>query len=310
MSDTTIKRHFADYCEFDETLKYSGLYTDLCGMSVEDFIKTNSHCNCGGGGNSGENEDVTTKKNNTLIFSVNQNNFLTANLTYTPTQQINVSCKSEGIDLQFTFTNSGVIVSEFKPTTNVITITDIVFNPTEDDKYKYGDYIIKDINEGIMILTPNKVVKYNEIGTIDGDDLTGNNIISDNKVTKLTYTAPLNDEVKIINMGEIPDGYESTIEWYEKNSWLPIFTIQKDMLDKIRITDEIGNDITEDFETIRTITIGGKEWCILAQLYYGEVEESEYPDYLPFNGKQVIILPPDASDAEEKLEITLNFELK
>lgn len=299
--------YFSDNCIIDESLKYSGLYTDLCGMSMEDYIKAGKCCcdkedndNPGGG-------DVPSKTTNVLTITIN-NGFLAVKASYNPMVDITLSCVCEGTTVTFVINSNNWVMSDMKPTSGNLNISDITVTPDEDEKYKYVTKT-ESISEGIMILTPNKVVKYNEINLINADDLTSEDIINDNKVLQLNYAAPVNEETNIINMGEIPSGYESTVEWYEKNSWLPIFAIQKDMLDKIKITNIMGYDITNEFETIRTLTIDGKEWCIVAQLYYGEVEESEFPDYLPFNGKQVIILPPDAS-ANDDTEITLNFELK
>lgn len=277
MSNTTIKRHFADYCEFDETLKYSGLYTDLCGMSVEDFIKTNSHCNCGGGGNSGENEDVTTKKNNTLIFSVNQNDFLTANLTYTPIQQINVSCKCEGTDLQFTFTNNGVIVSEFKPTTNVITITDIVFNPTEDDKYKYGDYIIKNKASESIVFTPNMTINFKDIDKLSNitlDKLTESKVDNDGATIKFNFSSTKDLPE---NFRDEDFDYES---WRSENSYVPVLFLEKEKFDNKLISIYMGSsDITDYFTQIATKQINNTVYSALV-----ETTNDTNAQYLEYKG--------------------------
>ena len=58
-----------DSCGLDERYYDFGLYTDLCGMSVEDAIKSVTQCCCGGGGsNTGG-----TKTNNPITISAEKN---------------------------------------------------------------------------------------------------------------------------------------------------------------------------------------------------------------------------------------------
>ena len=277
MSNTTIKRHFADYCELDESLKYSGLYTDLCGMSIEDFIKSNNHCHCGGGDNGGENEDVTTKKNNTLIFSVNQSDFLTANLTYTPTQQISLSCKCEGEDLEFTFTNNVIIVSEFKPTTNVITITDIVFNPTEDEKYKYGDYIIKNKTSEAKVFIPNIAINFKDISKISNislDELTETKVDNDGAEIKFNFTTT-NDLPE--NFYDEDFDYES---WRSENSFVPVLFLEKEKFDNKLISIYVGSsEITNYFTQIATKQINNTVYSVLVK-----TTNDTNAQYLEYNG--------------------------
>ena len=58
-----------DSCGTDDRYYDFGLYTDLCGMSVEDAIKATTQCCCGGNGsNTG-----STKVNNPIIISAEEN---------------------------------------------------------------------------------------------------------------------------------------------------------------------------------------------------------------------------------------------
>lgn len=58
-----------DYCGSAERMKYNGLYTDLCGMPLEEYTKP--YCPCNGGG--GNNDDNPTKGNLVLTLSYADN---------------------------------------------------------------------------------------------------------------------------------------------------------------------------------------------------------------------------------------------
>lgn len=160
-----------DSCGSDERQYSWGLYTDLCGMSVEDARKAASAC-CGGGGD----EPETGKTANKVIFSLEPTltggYALTLKFSAAPTAPVIASYRLNGIDKTISIPagiieyQTGDAVDDKYATLDNISFTSI------DEKYEYsavnnvktGIFKIKFILDGKTYLEDN--VKYNSKITI------------------------------------------------------------------------------------------------------------------------------------------------
>ena len=306
MSNTTNnKNRFADNCELNEGLRYSGLYTDLCGMSIEDFIKGGSHnCCCNGdnnqGGGSGDSGTTPTKKINTLTFKVNQNGNLTAYLTYAPTETITVSCVCEGANVEFVLNDGGIVVSDVLPINEKLSVSNVVIEPMEDDKYKYGDY--KVINKTVVV--EDVVYKTNSITNFS--DL--KNIKNISKSELLPYVVD-NDGV-VVSFERPADTsfpenfYDEDFDydaWVSENSFVPVILVNKTRFEEGELEIYIGADnMTKYFVEIDTMGIDGETYSVMVKC---TEDTSGVDQYLEYNGIKVCTFSADG-------EINVKYTIK
>ena len=141
-----------DSCGLDERYYDFGLYTDLCGMSVEDAIKSVTQCCCGGGGsNTGG-----TKTNNPITFSAEKNTdnkyVVKVKAAYATTAPVIVSFTIDGQSVTATIpagaseaSVDGVVLDTQYATIGKIEIA------TTDEVYKYT--AVSSIADGLFVLT-------------------------------------------------------------------------------------------------------------------------------------------------------------
>lgn len=141
-----------DSCGLDERYYDFGLYTDLCGMSVEDAIKSVTQCCCGGGGsNTGG-----TKTNNPITISAEKNTdnkyVVKVKAAYATTAPVIVSFTIDGKSVTATIptgaseaTVDGVVLDTQYATIGKIEIA------TTDEVYKYT--AVSSIADGLFVLT-------------------------------------------------------------------------------------------------------------------------------------------------------------
>lgn len=141
-----------DSCGLDERYYDFGLYTDLCGMSVEDAIKSVTQCCCGGGGsNTGG-----TKTNNPITISAEKNTdnkyVVKVKAAYATTAPVIVSFTIDGQSATATIpagaseaTEDGVVLDTQYATIGKIEIA------TTDEVYKYT--AVSSIADGLFVLT-------------------------------------------------------------------------------------------------------------------------------------------------------------
>ena len=162
-----ITPRFDDGCGLDEKLKYSGLYTDLCGMSVEDYIKAGKHCCCNNNGNNDNNNegegDIVNPSNEILVYT-------TKNIyKFNELNNINNLVVS---DLEkYVVENSGTEISFVKTADEI----DVNLNELSDEEYEawrsensYIPLLIIDTNSNIEIYekSDNKTNEFSVVGTI------------------------------------------------------------------------------------------------------------------------------------------------
>lgn len=141
-----------DSCGLDERYYDFGLYTDLCGMSVEDAIKSVTQCCCGGGGsNTG-----STKTNNPIIITAEENGegkyAVKVKAAYATTAPVIVTFTIDGQNVTATIpagasetTVDGVVLDTQYATIGKIDVT------STDEVYKYT--VSANIADGLFVLT-------------------------------------------------------------------------------------------------------------------------------------------------------------
>lgn len=141
-----------DSCGLDERYYDFGLYTDLCGMSVEDAIKSVTQCCCGGGGsNTG-----STKTNNPIIITAEENGegkyVVKVKAAYAATAPVIVSFTIDGQSVTATIpagasetTVNGVVLDTQYATIGKLDVT------STDEVYKYT--VSANIADGLFVLT-------------------------------------------------------------------------------------------------------------------------------------------------------------
>ncbi len=296
-NNTMENGFFSDNCKLDEKLRYNGLYTDLCGMSVEDYIKAGKFPCCDGSQDGGNNDEevIPTKVINLLTFSTNSNGLLMAYLNYAPTTTINVNCNCEGTNVVFTLTDGNIQVSNVMPTNDVLSVTDVTFEPTEDDKYKYGDYtVVNESNDNSSIVYSTKnMLNFNEIGTIKNltsDNFNSTTLIDGSTVISFSRNADTN----------LPEGFDEYTDeeyeiWRKENSYFPLLLVNKNKFLNGEINIYMGNDkLTEDFVEIETLTIDGVTYSALVH-----TSSNESDQYLTYNNINIFTY---SSDADTNLE--------
>lgn len=268
-----------DYCGSDERYYYNGLYIDLCGMSNEDYIKSTQFPCCGGSNNEGGGGDTPViKPINTIIFTTNEEGYLVAYTEKTPTMDINVTCICEGVEVEFVFkaNSNAIVVSNVIPTDERLMVTNVSMNPFEDDKYRYGDYSIKDADGGDDVL-PSIVWITNEMVNIK--DLKNASGISVNNLTSAQITEGGVEMTYISPEIEIPTEPENLTDeeldkwwddWYNENSFIPILYIEKEKFDSKLIKIYMGdNELTNEFIEVGTKTIDGIIYSIVVEIAEG-----------------------------------------
>lgn len=141
-----------DSCGLDERYYDFGLYTDLCGMSVEDAIKSVTQCCCGGGGSS----TGGTKTNNPITIFAEKNTgnkyVVKVKAAYATTAPVIVSFTIDGQSVTATIptgaseaTVDGVVLDTQYATIGKIEIA------TTDEVYKYT--AVSSIADGLFVLT-------------------------------------------------------------------------------------------------------------------------------------------------------------
>ena len=294
-TNKNTKKYFADHCELVESLKYSGLYTDLCGMSVEDYIKAGT-CHCCDNGGEGGDDPIITKKNNTLTFTVNQDGYLIAYLTYAPTEVITVNCFCEEKEVQFVINDGGIKISDVIPTNEKIVVTNVTFYPSEDEKYKYGDFMIKQktSNAEKIVYSLNNIVNFKDLSKIKN--------LSNNYVEYTVTDSGVTIEYLRDADTSFPDNfYDDDFDydgWLAENSYVPTLIVDKEQFNNGEIKVFVGSDdVTKYFIAIDNVTINGETYSIIAKF-----TDDPIVQHLEYNG---IMLCTFGADGEINVKYTV-----
>lgn len=277
-----------DYCNSDEKYYYNGIYIDLCGLPVNDYINsTLLKCN-----NSGENDTPTNKKKNTLIFTYNDDGYLIAYFQFIPKIDLTVKCTCENNEIVFNF-NSGSnnkINSNYKlQNLYNIVINNVNIMPSEDETYTYGTFNIvnKQKEDIVNVYNLNALLNFNDIDNASNtviSDMTKTIIKNDDTIT-INYTRPADDTS---NVGD--DEYD---EWVKNNSYITPIIIEKEAFDNnlVTIYNALQMELNNSLYEIDTIVIDGKTYSILTEF----VENVTTEQTMMYNGVNIITHSGDSN---------------
>ena len=259
-----------DRCGSSERLYDFGLHYDLCGMSIEDYIESNKYkccCHTDEEGGGGDTPVTPSKKINTITFTTNSEGYLVAYTTYAPTMNITVTCIYEGTSLRFVFPANGssIIASNVNPANDKIMLTDVVIEPSEDDKYKYGDYTIVDkvADKETTVLIPNLTINFKDLSNISNIELSDlSEQVVDKDGATLSYVFPAVEELPE-NFHDEDFDYDA---WRIDNSYVPVVLLEKEKFDNKVVKIYIGtNNMSQYFKEIATKTINGVVYSVLVK---------------------------------------------
>jgi hypothetical protein len=260
------KGYILDYCGLDTADKYNGLYTDLCGMDVQDYINSTIFPCCGNGGDVEPDEpSEPIKKVNTIIFTVNSENYLVAYTKYAPLSNITVSCVCEGknISMIIPSKSTAVIASTHIVTGETIVLTQVVITPQEDESYKYGDYTIvnKEVEETY-------VVYYDTVNKNHYSDLKVADIINFSKIIATNELQEINFKIKPSEFVPSDDASEEEYNaWEQENAHLKALVVPSSLYvsDNERYFDLLLNDTSAfvGYAKVKEVTIDNVKYCVL-----------------------------------------------
>jgi phosphotransferase system IIA component len=291
-----------DKCGTTERYYDFGLHYDLCGMSIEDYIESNNACCCSCGNSEGGGSSTPSKKINTITFTVSSDGYLVAYTAYAPTINISASCVCEGATANFIFNanSSAIVKSDVLPINEKLSVSNVVIEPMEDDKYKYGDY--KVVNKTVVV--EDVVYKTNSITNFS--DL--KNIKNTSKSELLPYVVD-NDGV-VVSFERPADTsfpenfYDEDFDydaWVAENSFVPVIILNKVRFEEGELEIYIGADnMTKYFVEIDTMNIDGETYSVMVK--YTE-DVSGVDQYLEYNGIKVCTFSADG-------EINVKYTIK
>lgn len=287
-----------DKCGTTERYYDFGLHYDLCGMSIEDYIESNNACCCSCGNSEGGGSSTPSKKINIITFTVSSDGYLVAYTTYAPTINISASCVCEGATANFIFNanSSAIVKSDVLPINEKLSVSDVVIEPMEDDKYKYGDYTVVD-ESNKFVYTTKTVPNFKELGTIGNlsvDDL--NEQVIENDGTTIVFYRPVS---------ELPEDYNDPDfdydNWVANNSYVEVFILNKNEFDSGEVKVLNGNDdISKYLHEIETITVNNEIYSVLVRITDNNTQNS-----LNYNGLDVITYSAD-TEMNSKYVIKIN----
>ena len=279
-----------DYCGSDERYYFNGVYTDLCGFGVQDYIdSTLLKCNNNTNDNSGE--ITPTKSKNIMTFTLDNDNNLIVFPQYAPIEDIKISCKCENNDIAFLLKSNSKesVNSNYKPSNNEIILSNVVIEPSEDEKYIYGEYKIIDVqkNEIINIYSLKNVINFKEINTLTSlsSDTLVENTLSDDDILTITYNRSADDTSNITD-----DEYD---EWVSNNSYIPIIIVDKKQYDSglITVYNVLQMPINNSLYEITTLSINGKTYSALTEY----VENVTTEQTMIYNGVNILTNSGDSN---------------
>lgn len=251
-----------DYCGSNERYYYNGLYTDLCGMSVQDYI--NSTLLNGDFNNNGDDTITPTKKINTITFTLNSEKNLVVYANNAPKTDITISfvCEGNNLNVVIPFNSGEIVNTNYKPSGETININNVSITPSEDDTYKYGDYKI--VNNA---QPKTYTIYYNMLNTISYGDVSNTDIINFENIEasyqeqEIIFMLPPTNE----NVDDLPE--EEYLEWENNNSYYKSIIVPS-----VLYTDENnkkfelllgGENAFIGFKNIKQISINNIQYYLL-----------------------------------------------
>jgi hypothetical protein len=204
-----------------------------------------------------------------------------------------VGCTCEGNNTTFVFNDGGVVVSELVSKEEKLIVSNVTFNPMEDEKYKYGEYTVINkenvVTEEIVYTPSAGIIKFNELSSVKN---VNESTLSVYKSGTDGVTISFNRSADTI----FPEGFdeysdEEYNEWVAQNSYVPSLIVNKKRFNDGEVKIFIGSDdMTAYFAEIDTMTVNGETHSIIVKFTN---DESGVEQYLNYNGLKVCSFSAD-----------------
>ena len=287
-----------DYCGSDERYYHTGLYTDLCGMSVKDFINsTLLNCSGNGGGNNDDPStpgDGKTKNIVSISFVENGDGYeMIVNPQYAPAADVVMMFEVDGAMYSALIVNgnSNTVYTGFVFEEMPSKVENITFETT-DDAFEY---------EGkVEIITMYSIFygtyKFNKVNEITEENITNDFTpvrLSDGETDIMTFEVPT-----IIDETLADCTMEELESFRVENGEEFVIVIEKSAYNNkyYAITSNMGGmqiNETEIFVFNKNITINGKEYAVL----------SNCVPNVNFDSNPECVFPEDALYMKKNIEI-------
>ena len=235
---------------------YNGTFIDLCGLPIEEYMK--SPC-CGGGGDSDNDDDKSKKTNNITVTSYTDEQgiiFYMARANYLVTSDLKVSIlttDNETVTLEIPAGKSESTPVQSKS----LTFIDVALNNYEDDTYKYKVIAESEImeyniyNKAILLKEKDfDFSKYNKI-TVEAES-----------ETDIKYTIP-GTSIDINNF----ENEEELNNFFQENQYCFILAIPENVYtnNEYVIKNGVGHIITNKFTFEEIIPYQNVNYAILIE---------------------------------------------
>lgn len=281
---------YSDGCgnKYENKYYYNGLYVDLCGMSIEDYM-TNPCCNCNGGG-SGSDSKLKNKITVKYVKDDNGDILYTAYATYAVTSYIKVKITFSDNTITELDLNAGDKQSNTKkgsePQFNNYTL-----NITEDNDYIYS--VVMESSK-ITYKIYNKAILLSDFDKEDfsvNTTIFNSNNIENGNTLDITFSIPSTDE----DLSNSEMSEEELREYYKNFEHCFVLCLPKSVYDnkKYSIKTVDGTDITSKFINHKedSFMINGGEYVLIDERSTDDNIEAYVPNYneiLTYNYKLVL----------------------
>lgn len=250
---------------YEKKYYYNGTYIDLCGMSIEEYMKNP----CCGGGNGGS-EDYVKPINEILVKTFEDESGTIyyqafAKFAVTSTIKINVTSSTNIVTELDLYVGDTTSKPEIGETSEIINITLSVY---EDDSYEYVS--VSEENK-VSYDIYYKAIPLSEIGTFSSDLNIATMVL--NSSADLIFTIPGSD----INYNEMTDMSEIE-KYYKEHEYCLLLCLPKDIYTNKQfvLSNYGGSDVTKNFTFNNYLTINGVDYACMVEKSKSELDSTMF----------------------------------
>lgn len=262
--------YYSDGCGSTSSEKYyvNGTFIDLCGLSVEEYMKNNC-CNCCGGNNNNNQEGVKPKNNIVVKSFEDENNtiFYQAFSKFPVTSNLKISVYSTSgniteLDLYVGDTQSLPEIGES------MEYDKVVMNLTEDENYEYV-LVPETKAEDVVVYTATPLAS-------NGDNFSETYtsiVIKMGETSDIQYIIPATD----VNYDNFEED-EDYLKFCKENEYCFVLCLPKTIYDnnQYSIVNYSGLDVSGKFNFVKEFTTNNISYVLLKECALTEDEIFEY----------------------------------
>lgn len=264
---------------YEDKYYVNGTYIDLCGLSVEDYMKNP----CCGGGSSSSTPEEPTKPVNEIVVKVFESEtgeiYYQAFANYAVTSNLKISVKAPDNSVVELVINVGEAQSSAKMGTSA-NISTVSLDVVEDEQYKYKPVTEMSSSNYITYYATLKVSEVNSLNSTKVAEFTKELVEVDTDV-EIVYVIPQTD----IDYNQFEN--EADFEAFcDENEYCFAMVLPKAVYDnkKYSVTNYSGADINDKFAYHKTYTIDNADFVCLIDR--AKTSEDRY-SYIPVPGEDI-----------------------